>query len=226
MSELSFIKSFLSSLDSRPIKLPADYVFDPERVGLKVPYLLPRLSSPRPEMPKKVKSTAAPGSSKSINVHLKSARNPALEFTVSNTPITTTSVSDLKDAVRERVVDAQNEKIGLDKIKILYKRKPVSGKTIAELLEDEPELLAGGKTVEFGVMIMGGAKAVEEAGGNNGASSSPSPKPAIGPSGEALVETDAFWSDLEGYLEQRLKDVEEAQKLTTLFKGAWTASRS
>ena len=175
-------------------------------------------------MPKKVKSTAAPGSSKSINVHLKSARNPALEFTVSNIPITTTSVSDLKDAVRERVVDAQDGKIGLDKIKILYKRKPVSGKTIAELLEDEPELLAGGKKVEFGVMIMGGAKAVEEAGGNDEASSSP--KPAIGPSGEALVETDAFWSDLEGYLEQRLKDVEEAQKLTTLFKGAWTASRS
>lgn len=37
MSEVNFIKSFLSSLDSRPIKLPADYVFDPERVGLKVP---------------------------------------------------------------------------------------------------------------------------------------------------------------------------------------------
>ncbi|KAI9042088.1 uncharacterized protein KD926_006212 [Aspergillus affinis] len=225
MSELTFIKSFLSSLDSRPIKLPADYVFDPERVGLKVPYLLPRLSAPRPEMPKKVKSTAAPGSSKSISVHLKSARNPALEFTISNTPISATSVSDLKDAVRERVVDTQNEKVGLDKIKILYKRKPVSGKTIAELLEDEPELLAGGKTVEFGVMIMGGAKAVEEAGNNNATSSS-SPKPAIGPSGKTLVETDAFWSDLEGYLEQRLKDVDEAQKLTTLFKGAWTASRS
>ncbi|PLB52180.1 hypothetical protein P170DRAFT_377752 [Aspergillus steynii IBT 23096] len=225
MSEVTFIKSFLSSLDSRPIKLPADYVFDPERVGLKVPYLLPRLSAPRPEMPKKVKSAAAPGSSKSINVHLKSARNPALEFTVSNAPISTTSVSDLKDAVRERVVDAQNDKVALDKIKILYKRKPVTGKTIAELLDDEPELLAGGKTVEFGVMIMGGAKAVEEGEKGAAAGSSSSPKAAIGPSGEVLLETEAFWNDLEGYLEQRLKDVEEAQKLTTLFKGAWTASR-
>lgn len=52
-------------------------------------YLLPRLSAPRPEMPKKVKSTAAPGSSKSINVRLKSARNPSFEFSVSNTPIST-----------------------------------------------------------------------------------------------------------------------------------------
>lgn len=180
-------------------------------------------------MPKKVKSTAAPGSSKSINLRLKSARNPALEFTVSNAPISTTSVSDLKDAVRERVVDGQNERVPLEKIKILYKRKPVTGKTVAELLEDEPELLAGGKTVELGVMIMGGAKTVEEqaagAGQGTSSSSSSSPKPAIGPSGEVLLETEAFWNDLEGYLEQRLKDIDEAQKLTTLFKGAWTASR-
>jgi len=37
MSELSFTKTFLSTLDSRPIKLRADHVFDPERIGLRVP---------------------------------------------------------------------------------------------------------------------------------------------------------------------------------------------
>lgn len=37
MSEVAFIKSFLSSLDSRPIKLRADYVLDEERVGPRVP---------------------------------------------------------------------------------------------------------------------------------------------------------------------------------------------
>lgn len=37
MTEINFIKSYLASLDSRPVKLPADYVFDPERVGLRVP---------------------------------------------------------------------------------------------------------------------------------------------------------------------------------------------
>jgi hypothetical protein len=37
MSETTFAKSFLATLDSRPIKLRADHVFDPEQVGLHVP---------------------------------------------------------------------------------------------------------------------------------------------------------------------------------------------
>lgn len=37
MSELSFTKSFLSTLDSRPVKLRADHVFNPEEIGLRVP---------------------------------------------------------------------------------------------------------------------------------------------------------------------------------------------
>lgn len=37
MSELSFTKTFLSTLDSRPIKLRSDHVFDPEQIGLRVP---------------------------------------------------------------------------------------------------------------------------------------------------------------------------------------------
>ncbi|KAL5357065.1 cell-cycle control medial ring component [Aspergillus floccosus] len=227
MTEINFIKSYLASLDSRPVKLPADYVFDPERVGLRVPYLLPRLQPPRPEMPKKVKPTMAPGSSKSITVRLKSARNPALDFTISNAALATTSVQDLKDAVQARVVDAQDGAVPVDKIKILYKRKPVAGKTIAEILSDEPEMLSGGKEVEFGVMIMGGAKVVEaetttSAPEQQDAAAS---KAAVGPSGETLLETEAFWNDLEGFLEQRLKDTEEAAKLRTLFKGAWASSR-
>ncbi|THC92525.1 hypothetical protein EYZ11_008008 [Aspergillus tanneri] len=222
MAELAFIKSFLSSLDSRPIKLPEDYVLDPE-ASVRGPYLLPRLQSPHPEMPKKVKPTIAPGSSKSITVRLKSARNPPLEFTLPSAPLSTTSVNDLKDAVRERVADAQDKEVALDKIKILYKRKPVTGKSIAEILSDEPAMLAGGKEVEFGVMIMGGAKVVET--GTETAKASSTSKRALGPSGEVLLETDAFWDDLEGYLQQRLKDVEEAKRLRALFKGAWAASR-
>ena len=180
-------------------------------------------------MPKKVTPTIAPGSSKSITVHLKSARNPALEFSLPNAPISTTSVQDLKDAVRDRVADAQDNKISLEKIKILYKRKPVTGKTIAEVLSDEPGMLAGGKEVEFGVMIMGGAKVVDaavagadqEMEGSGEAGVSPTPKAAVGPSGEEVLQTEAFWDDLQGFLEQRVKDTEEAQKLRELFKGAW-----
>ncbi|KAE8365398.1 cell-cycle control medial ring component-domain-containing protein [Aspergillus caelatus] len=222
MAEANFIKSFLTSLDSRPIKLPADYVIDPERVG-RVPFLLPRMPAPHPEMPKKVKQAQAPGSAKSITVNLKSARNPVLEFKLSNKPISTTSVQDLKDAVRGRVVDAQSNKIPLDKIKILYKRKPVAGKTISEILADEPEMLAGGKEVEFGVMIMGGAKVVDE--DQEMVDRGASPKAALGPSGESVLETEEFWEDLEGFLAQRIKDNEEAQKLRSLFKEAWSSSR-
>ncbi|KAE8395106.1 cell-cycle control medial ring component-domain-containing protein [Aspergillus alliaceus] len=222
MAEVNFIKSFLSSLDSRPIKLPANHVIDPERVP-RVPYLLPRMPAPHSEMPKKVKQSQAPGSSKSITVNLKSARNPSLEIKLSNKPLSTTSVQDLKDAVRDRVVDTQSNKVPLDKIKILYKRKPIAGKTISEILADEPEMLAGGKEVEFGVMIMGGAKVVEE--DQEMADQSVSPKAALGPTGESVLETEAFWEDLEGYLGQRIKDNEEAKNLRVLFKEAWSSSR-
>ena len=37
MSEVSFVKTYLSALDSRPIKLRADYVLDEEQVGPRVP---------------------------------------------------------------------------------------------------------------------------------------------------------------------------------------------
>jgi hypothetical protein len=38
------------------------------------------------------------------------------------------------------------------------------------------------------------------------------------------VATEAFWDDLQGFLEQRLKDYDEANKLRVLFKEAWRSS--
>lgn len=180
-------------------------------------------------MPKKVKQKQAPGSSKSITVHIKSARNPVLEISLANAPLATTSVQDLKDAVRSRVTDAQGNQVALDKIKILYRRKPVpgTGKTVAEILSDEPEMLAGGKEVEFGVMIIGGAKAVDSAAQSEATEERDvsAPKPAVGPSGEEVLQNEGFWDDLQGYLEQRLKDGEEAKWLRGLFWTAWNSAR-
>lgn len=181
-------------------------------------------------MPKKVKQTQAPGSSKSITIHVRSARNPALEFSVPNAPLSTTSVQDLRDAVSERVTDTQGNPIALDKIKILYRRKPVSstGKTIAEILADEPDMLAGGKAVEFGVMIIGGATLVDTAESQSEAveeRENISSKPAIVPSGAEMLQTEVFWDDLQGYLEQQLKDEQEAKRLRLLFKEAWVSRR-
>ncbi|KAJ5146569.1 uncharacterized protein N7515_001133 [Penicillium bovifimosum] len=227
MSELTFTKSFLSTLDSRSVKLRADHVFDSEQVGLRVPYTLPRLSAPHPPMPKKVSSTQIPGSSKSITVRIKSARNPTLEFTISNAPLSTISVQDLRDAVRARVTDAQGGQVPLDKIKILYKRKPVTGtgKTLAEVLADEPAALSGGKEVEIGVMIIGGAQALAQPEVTEKRDESPPKFAAVGPSSEEILHTEAFWNDLQGYLQQRLKDEEEAKRLRSVFKEAWISSK-
>ena len=192
-------------------------------------YTLPRLQAPHPEMPKEMKHTIAPGSTKSINVNIKSARNPVLEFTIPNVPLSTTTVQDLRDAVGARVSDAQGNQVPLDKIKILYRRKPVTGtgKTVAEILADEPEMLAGGKAVEFGLMIIGGAQAIGVPSQAEAAKDNVSPpKAAVGPSGAEVLQTEAFWDDLEGYLEQRLKDTDEAKHLQALFKSAWSSSRS
>jgi hypothetical protein len=41
MTELSFAKSFLSTLDSRPIKLPSDHGADPKTFEPKGPVNLP-----------------------------------------------------------------------------------------------------------------------------------------------------------------------------------------
>lgn len=197
-------------------------------------------------MPKKVKQRVAPGSSKSITIHLKSARNPVLDFSLQSVPLSTTSAQDLKDAVRDRVADASDatKKVSLDKIKILYKKKPVTGnKTVAEILADEPELLVGGREVELGVMIMGGAQPVPvdvDAGADKmetATDTAPTamalaeaeaegiPKPAVGPSGEEVLLTDGFWDDLQGFMEQRLKDEETAKRLRGMFYTAWTGSR-
>ena len=95
------------------------------------------------------------------------------------------------------------------------------------------------REVDFGVMVMGGAPdpvekpapteektaaAVESTpmdGVEKPAASSPAP--AQGPSGTVVLETGEFWDDLQGFLEQRLKDVGEAARLKKVFYEAWKA---
>lgn len=176
-------------------------------------------------MPKKVKRQQAPGSSKSITIQLKSARNPSLEFTIPNAPLSTTSVEDLKDSVWNRVVDSSGGKVAVEKIKILYKRKPVTGKSVAEVLADEPEMLSGGKGVEFGVMIIGGAKVVESKEPESKEAGEERKGEDVSTPTAGMLETEEFWNDLQTYLGQRLKDEEQARKLKGLFKDAWSTSR-
>jgi hypothetical protein len=123
-----------------------------------------------------------------------------------------------------------------DKIKLLYNKKPAADlKTLKDLgVEADAEL---------SVMIMGGATAASPA-----ATAAPAPqtidpatsappseraqaeagesKAPVGPATAAeFLQTDEFWSDLQAFLSQRLRDEKEAQVLAGVFKEAWKTSQ-
>ena len=133
--------------------------------------------------------------------------------------------------------------MNVEKIKILYNKKPVpaSKKMIADAVDD-----GVGKEIEFGVMVIGGApdqitspdaaptaKASEPVDeyttpmeGIERVTSPPASMAAegSGPSGAEVLKKPEFWDDLQGFLEQRLRDEGEAGKLRKVFEEAWRAS--
>lgn len=146
----------------------------------------------------------APGQERSLNVTLKSLRNPPIEIVLkSQSPLL--SVLDLKNEVSSKA------SIPIDKLRILHKKKPV---TDAKVLKD----LVGAEDtgIEFTVMVMGGAASVT-AKENDSTHSSV----AQGPSGNQVLATEEFWQDLEGFLTQRLKDQEVGKVLFGVFKKAY-----
>ncbi|KAL8726670.1 MAG: hypothetical protein Q9181_005959 [Wetmoreana brouardii] len=244
MTELSFAKSFLSTLDSRPIKLQSDHAADLKTVELKGPYTLPRYPSSPPMRPPTSSTshstTSQPPSTSTIsaqqqdiNITLKSLRNPPLTLSLSKPSSIT--IYDLKKEVARELGQE-----GTEGIKLLWHRKPVSdAKTVAEVVGAEE-----GKGVEFGVMVMGGggggggdaARSAEteakgEGGGDvqmggvedtarekGGGREMPA---AQGASGEEVVQSAAFWDDLKGWLMQRVRDEGVAEEVWSLFKRGW-----
>lgn len=115
------------------------------------------------------------------------------------------SVFDLKQAY------AAQWSVPVDKIKLLYAKKPVAdSKTLGEVVGAETD-------VEFGVMLLGGVVPSEK---REEEQQEEKPKAAVGPSGKELLATDAFWTDLKGFLVQRLKDESEGERLAQLFRKA------
>ena len=138
-----------------------------------------------------------------------------------------TSVYDLKTAY------ASQTGIPAAKIKILFKKKPVTdSKTVSEV--------AGGNVageVEFSVMVLGGAgagaagspavgspvqspPAVAPSEEDKGLAGQPGTSVAQGPSGKDVVNEE-FWSDLKGFLLQRIRDEKEGERMFGAFKSAW-----
>ncbi|MCJ1382728.1 hypothetical protein MMC17_005841 [Xylographa soralifera] len=232
MTELSFAKSFLSTLDSRPVKLPSDHAFDPKTFEPNGPYTLSRMPHPM----RRTSKPSAPGAAPALTVSLKSLRNPPLDISLSNKPLTT-SVLELKQAVAENIGVS-----GTDKIRLLYKKKPCAdSKTVKDLIGDE--ML---KDVEFSVMVMGGmaagGEAAPEAEKNPGSAADGDTKmedvpmaqgpsgvvvlDAQGPSGAPLLGTQQFWQDLDAFLVQRIGDKDVASEALALFIGAWKNKNS
>lgn len=211
MAEVSFARTFLATLDSRPIKVPADHVEDQRNYPARQPYILPRMPKPM----SKPAAPLAPGQERAVKVTLKSLRNPPLDITLPPTPLGT-SIHDIKADV------SRSARIPADKLKILYNKKPVPDSKVLKDLIGEADV-----AVEFSVMVLGGAAAVlppdTKMGGEDELS-----RPAAGaePTGAEALETEAFWSDLKGFLSQRLKDDAQAQELSRLFKTSWQSRTS
>ncbi|KXJ86282.1 cell-cycle control medial ring component-domain-containing protein [Microdochium bolleyi] len=225
MTEVSFARSFLTTLDSRPIKISADHVEDPKTYPARGAYTLPKMPSPmsrpRSSQPGEDGSTSsstrpAPGSERSYTVQLISARNPPLDITLSAQSVNT-SVLDLKTAVVDKTG------LELDKIKLLYNKKPVAdSKILKEILG--AEAVETVTKVEFGIMIMGGAAALAAAEAAKNAAAAGGDV-AQGPSGGEVLETAEFWEDLRGFLLQRVRDEKAASDLADTFQAAWKAKR-
>ncbi|KAF7510263.1 hypothetical protein GJ744_006959 [Endocarpon pusillum] len=250
MSELNFAKTFLQTLDAKSSKHPANHVFDAKTFPTRIPFTLPKLPQPpHPPYPKSTPSAPpAPGASRTtstISLTLRSSRNPALALTLPDIDPSTTTISQLRETVQSEL--GGPGVVATEKIKILFNKKPVpaSKKTISHVLEGE-SLEQQGKTVEMGVMVIGGApdpppktdptpgneavQTVDKAadgpsermeGIETVTSPPPPPAPVQGPSGKAILETEQFWKDLQGYLEQRIKDEAEAGSLVQKWKSDW-----
>ncbi|KAF3069179.1 hypothetical protein CFAM422_007102 [Trichoderma lentiforme] len=217
MAEVAFAKTFLTSLDSRPIKLSPDHIEDPKTFPPRPPYILPRM----PTSMSKPSSRLPPGSERSIDITLKSLRNPPLDITLPATPLST-SILDVKAAVSAQT------RIPVEKMKLLLNKRPVADtKVLKELLAKESD-----RTIDFSVMVIGGAAAIppaEEKPAGEAMETTDEPvatAQADAAAVEAELESDAFWADLSGFLQQRLKAQDKAEELSSLFRSSWQASRS
>ena len=179
---------------------------------------------------------SAPGSAPALAVSLKSLRNPPLDISLSNKPLTT-SVLELKQAVAENIGVT-----GTDKIRLLYKKKPCAdSKTVKDVIGDEVL-----RDVEFSVMIMGGVAVAGEAAPNAqkdlGSTADEDTKmedvpmaqgpggvvvlDAQGNSGVSLMGSQQFWQDLDAFLVQRIGDKEVASEALAVFTRAWKVKDS
>ncbi|GIZ47383.1 hypothetical protein CKM354_001047600 [Cercospora kikuchii] len=238
MSEVTFAKSFLATIDKRAIKLPADHVSDPRQYPNQSPYILPKQTHPFPR--KTGPTSTQQAQAKTITATLKPMK-AGETVTIPNVALDST-IYDIKTQYAAKI------SIPHDKIKVLLNKKPAADlKTLKDLGVDND--------VELSIMIMGGGGTTPRA--QSPAVSTPSafaPPPVPAPSetkgdpmdvdektsapdSEAaareaaqkeadansavgILKTEEFWADLQGFLSQRLRDEQEGKRLASVFREA------
>ncbi|KAI9774796.1 MAG: hypothetical protein M1840_000012 [Geoglossum simile] len=203
MTESTFAKQFLSALDARPVVISSDHVEDPKKYPARPAYTLPRM--PRPM---KKRKRVAPGQEASIDITMKSLRNPPLDIALPSQP-RSTSILNLKTAISEKYG------IPTEKIRLLLKKKPCPDLKLMKDLVPEGE-----GEVEFSIMVMGGVAAVASEHGI-GPIAKPSEAPTAQGTYEEVLLKSEFWDELKGFLSQRLKDEAGAEKIYAVFRNAW-----
>ncbi|KAI9853164.1 MAG: hypothetical protein M1838_000020 [Thelocarpon superellum] len=223
MTELSFAKSFLATLDSRPITLPSDHVEDARNYPARPAYILPKsTTAPAPPPSKRAKlDSAAPGAAPSVTVTLKSLRtNPPLDLTLTGQSGDTTTILDLK-----RIV-AQKLHVAPEKVKVLHHKKPCGDlKVLKDLLAGRAA--GGAEKLELGVMLVGGAAppVSSTAASSTTAASTTTSVGQGDASGLEELGADAFWDDLKAFLFQRLRNEAAGETAVRVFREAWLAQK-
>ena len=212
MTELSFAKSFLSTLDSRPLKLQSDHASDPKTLEITAPCTLPRMPTAFNKSTPSGKDGNESQKQSTLNITLKSLKNPVMSLSLPSTDVGT-SVLALKEKVAKELRIE-----GTDRIRVLYKRKPAGDvKTVKEVIGEEDV----GREVDFGVMVMGYK---EDATKKDEDMPMKDVEEPVAPTGEEVLTGEEFWNDLRGFLVQRLRDEGKAGEVFDKFRESWERS--
>ncbi|KAK1777879.1 cell-cycle control medial ring component [Copromyces sp. CBS 386.78] len=180
-------------------------------------------------------------------VHIRSPRNPTLSLSLPTPqPLATTSILDVKTFVSqetgmpvEKLKVLYNKKPAGD-VKSL---KEVLAGTVPEGGEVELSLMVMGGQATFdsdearerrerreaekaAAQAQGGFEKVEVPEVDMKEAETSTSGEAAGPvaqglSGFAVLDTEEFWEDLKGYLQQRIRDEKAAEEVMGKFRGAW-----
>ena len=246
-AEVAFAKSFLASLDSKPVKLQSDYAADPKTLELNGsvwPSPLRLISCALPVFPPFLRPSALPNTSPALTPlqytlprFPHSMQRPTTSSTTGGAPGTPANPGAAPAAtVTLRTLRGTPPlDLALPATPLTTSILELKARVAAELgiAEAQVRILhnkkpcADAKTVKD---VLGGeaAKAVElsvmvmGAAGKEKEAEAPAPAPAAqGESGAGVMEGKGFWEDLGGFLEQRVKDAEVARKARRLFEEAW-----